>query len=1085
VLMPDPYRSAHDGYLHNYLTTGKKKIIGIGREVVGQRKDGSTFPMELSVSEAEVAGEQLFTGIVRNISERKAVMDQLRLQSGALEAAANAILITDSNGVIEWTNSAFTKLSGYLPDEVIGKTPKILKSGVHPPHFFKELWETVKDGRVWHGEVVNKRKDGQLYTEEQTITPLTDENDKITHFITIKLDISERKAAEESLAQKSLELEVSAEFERTQSKVMTLFNSYSDTAEIFDNMLAILADSHGFQISAVYLFDEWHGSLNCVASYGLPTGFNRNFEVGSGIVGQAAKSGRQMLIEATEEMPFKIETGLFEIDPKSLVLNPITYSNKMLAVLVLSSIKKVTPNELQFIERLSSQIGISLNNQNQYKHLKALSEQLKQRGNEISQKNAALEQSNRLKTEFLANMSHELRTPLNAIIGFSEVIKDKLLGDLNDEQEDYVKEIFDSANHLLSLINDILDLSKIEAGKMSVTLELVNLSELLRNSLSIIKEKAHAKKIILKLDVDEEADFVEVDSRKFKQIIFNLLSNAVKFTPDGGEVRVTATRQEKELLLEVQDTGIGIEADQIKLLFQPFIQLDGSLARQFEGTGLGLAMVKRLVELHHGTVNVTSEIDKGSCFSVRLPINQNEHAEVSSMSSHPNGHAQSSSNNLTNRTQAKRQKVDESIRTYSSPENIIKNVLEKPIAKEQLLKAVNSYLSEENDESKILIVDDDKKAVRFLSDQLKSLGFEIVVAENGEQAIKQAQQQLPNLIILDLMLPDISGLEVITQLTDNELTQAIPVILLTGKTLDLDEREHLNSQVANIIHKSGFETESFIRVIHETLKQDVENDPNIVPTKEIDSALILIIEDNKQQAELLKLYLTDEGFQVRLANNGKEALEILSDDTPDLITLDLLMPTMDGIEFLEEKDKRPELANVPVMLISAAADELGKHAVTADAVLSKPIKRAQILSLINNLLNLKPNGDKSKLKVLVVDDDPNAIKIVTSYLVHERYNIISALSGIDGLELAQSDRPDIIVLDLMMPEMSGFQVVSALKENQDTRDIPVIILTAKLLSAEDREQLSGHVAAIAEKGKVDREALINQIEQTFKRYHSK
>lgn len=266
---------------------------------------------------------------------------------------------------------------------------------------------------------------------------------------------------------------------------------------------------------------------------------------------------------------------------------------------------------------------------------------------ELKKRSIQLEQANKAKSDFLANMSHELRTPLNAIIGFSEVLKDGLIGVLTEKQKDYVSDIFKSGQHLLSLINDILDLSKIEAGKMNLELEEVNLPILFESSLSIIKEKAQAHAIALGLEIDDILADAFVDTRKFKQIVYNLLSNAVKFTPDGGKVTVRAkkvslpapieepefqmTGQNGELIgnnpgeyieFSVEDTGIGISAEDQKRLFQPFEQVDSSMGRKYEGTGLGLTMVRRLAELHGGAVELSSEVGQGSCFTVRIPYRQ-------------------------------------------------------------------------------------------------------------------------------------------------------------------------------------------------------------------------------------------------------------------------------------------------------------------------------------------------------------------------------------------------------------------------------------------------------------------------------
>jgi signal transduction histidine kinase len=234
---------------------------------------------------------------------------------------------------------------------------------------------------------------------------------------------------------------------------------------------------------------------------------------------------------------------------------------------------------------------------------------------------AASEAANQAKSDFLANMSHELRSPLNAIIGFSEVLNEGLAGDLSSRQKDYCAEIFNSGQHLLSLINDILDLSKIEAGKMSLELERVNLTLLLESCLSIVREKALVHNIALRTSIAADLGDGMVDVRKFKQMVYNLLANAVKFTPDGGSILMQAQLDPSgQLEFSVADSGIGIAEKDLPRLFTPFEQLDSSLARKFEGTGLGLSMVRRLAELHGGTVNVDSELGKGSLFMVRIPL---------------------------------------------------------------------------------------------------------------------------------------------------------------------------------------------------------------------------------------------------------------------------------------------------------------------------------------------------------------------------------------------------------------------------------------------------------------------------------
>ena len=1158
MLMPEPYRSAHDGYLRHYLATGERKIIGIGREVTGRRKDGSTFPLELTVSEMELDGARMFTGIVRDISERKSVLDRLRLQGSALEAADNAIAITARDSTIQWVNPAFTKLTGYDPDEAVGKTTRLLKSGRQSPDFYRELWNTIQAGNVWHGELVNRRKDGSLYSEEQTITPLLDEQGEVTHFIAIKQDISARKRDEQALADQAQTIQASARYEHTHSRILGLFSGGFERKAILGQTLEILAEEHRYPALAIYLYDEWNGALNSSAAHGVPKDFARELAPGQGLPGQAAVSGHLIKVEAPAAMPLRIETGLFTAVPAAVVACPIHFREQVLGVLVVASLEPLLERDEAFIQRLCDQIGVALNNIKQYQDLKTLSEQLMQRGKEVADKNAQLEQANRLKSEFLANMSHELRTPLNAIIGFSEVLKDGLIGELDGQQADYVGEIFGSANHLLSLINDILDLSKIEAGKMELHLEPVNVPDLMRNSLSVVKEKAHAHGIRLNLEVDEALGVIRADGRKLKQAVYNLLSNAVKFTPEGGQVEVTAKSEGDRLQVAVSDTGIGIPADQIGRLFRPFEQIDGSLSRKYEGTGLGLVMVKRLVELHGGSVAVASEAGRGSRFSFEIPLRleppaladaavapRTEPPEPPTSPAAANPFAAASHVLLVDDNDAaaellsrqlagagyrverarngaeglrmaaaarpalmvldiilpdfdgwevmRRMKQDRALKdvpvivasivanTRQGLELGAVDVLEKPVHKAALLDAVRRAAPRPEALGRplrVLVVDDEPAAVEVVAAHLGGAGHEVIKAYGGQQAVELALNGLPDLVVLDLMMPGVTGFDVLAALRREDRGVDLPVLILTAKVLTEEDRRRLDSAITQVLAKSEFNAQAFMADVARTM----DRRGGLRSARPAGSRpRVLVVEDDPDQADLLKLYLVDAGYEVVLAVNGREALEEMKRQPPDLIVLDLLMPEMNGFAFLEAKAQNREFASIPVMILSAVADQTEGTPLSADAILRKPIRRAELLGSLEKLL---PAGAKrqGRAKLLVVDDDPKALKIVGSYLPKDRYQVLTAMGGADGLELARSERPDLLVLDLMMPDMSGFDVLAALKRDEDTRAIPVIILTAKILTEQERERLESQVAAIAEKGKASREKLLGEIERILRRY---
>jgi CheY-like chemotaxis protein len=529
---------------------------------------------------------------------------------------------------------------------------------------------------------------------------------------------------------------------------------------------------------------------------------------------------------------------------------------------------------------------------------------------EIAIRNMQLEEASRMKSEFLANMSHELRTPLNAIIGFSEVLRDGLLGELAPTQKEYINDIFSSGNHLLSLINDILDLSKVEAGKMTLELEPLLVAALVQAGLQVVREKAMVHHLQLTTDValDVEASGeIWLDQRKVKQILYNLLSNAVKFTPEGGEVRLVARRVgpaavphgkfEHYLELAVADTGIGIASEDQARVFQPFVQIDSALSRRYAGTGLGLSMVKRLAELHDGAVALTSPPGKGSTFTVWLPWRTGD---------------------------------------------------------------------------------------------------------------------------------DIPGSK-----------DAVP----------------LPEAGATSPAGSGSAT------------------PGIRP-------LALVVEDDDNAAELLTIQLDSTGFRVVRAASAESGLLLAAQECPDLVTLDIMLPGMDGWGFLKTFKQDTRYAGVPVVIVSIVADRNRGLSLGASQVLQKPVSRKELARALA-AAGICAGTDGRQRKVLVVDDDPKAVKLLGSYLGSAGYAVMSATNWQEGIDLARSRSPDLIVLDLLMPEVNGFEVVEALKRDTVMAAIPIVIVTAKEMTEEDLARLNGDVLKVIEKSEFDRGQFMAEVKRAM------
>ena len=430
----------------------------------------------------------------------------------------------------------------------------------------------------------------------------------------------------------------------------------------------------------------------------------------------------------------------------------------------------------------------------------AMNEELEIQQEELSEANIRLAEVSKTKSDFLANMSHELRTPLNSVIGFSEILQDQLFGELNEKQKEYVDDIYSSGKHLLSLINDILDLSKVESGKMELEASAFALRDALDSSVTMLKEKALKHSISLSLDIETDADIeIEADERKFKQIMFNLLSNAVKFTQDGGSVRVTARRTRDEgretkdegrgtrdevvhrlseqserssivsradsIEIAVEDTGIGIRPEDIPKLFKEFTQLESAYTKQHEGTGLGLALTKRLVELHGGTIWVESEFGKGSRFSFTIPVRQLEKKEIAPPRERKAGIA------VTGKRHA-------------------------------------------------IVIDDDPMTLEIVEAALTAEGYTLTRATSGKDGIDAARKEQPDLIVLDLMMPGMSGFEVIDVLKADEKTASAPVVVLTAMDLSAEDKKRLMGRVEYIAEKGRLTKEGFVEQIKKITRDE-------------------------------------------------------------------------------------------------------------------------------------------------------------------------------------------------------------------------------------------------------------------------
>ncbi|MBZ0156756.1 MAG: response regulator [Alphaproteobacteria bacterium] len=579
-------------------------------------------------------------------------------------------------------------------------------------------------------------------------------------------------------------------YEKTYNEFLTLLNmQWSGVQEMCGAFLNKLNEQTSIESGVLYICEEGGLVPSSTLAVQMPP-------AAGSFPSDCLRQRRTLRIrDIPQDIRLKVEAGVAVVFPKEVIAVPLLYKDKVEGVLEVACVHGFPERDVRLIQRCTSPLAIGISTHRSQAALRRLSEklfasneelqvlneelqtmneELQGQQEELSEANRRLEEVSRTKSDFLANMSHELRTPLNSIIGFSEVLQDGLFGELNGKQQEYVQNIYGSGRHLLGLINDILDLAKVESGKLELETDIFSLKALLHDSVVMLREKALRHGISLGVELAPEADReIEADQRKVKQILFNLLSNAVKFTPDGGTVRLRArllpgrgeVRGEKGdffrsgspapfVEIAVEDSGIGIRQEDLPKLFKEFSQLESPYAKKYEGTGLGLALTRRLVELHGGKIGVESEPGKGSRFTFTLPVRQGQYTG----SAAPEGdHAGC------------------------------------PVPGET-----------------VLIIDDDPKVHEIMESALRAEGFRVISALGGREGLAIAAREVPGLIVLDLLMTGMNGFEVLKELRAAPQTASTPVVVLTSLQLAGKDRERLNGQVLSIEEKGGLTRERFI-----------------------------------------------------------------------------------------------------------------------------------------------------------------------------------------------------------------------------------------------------------------------------------
>jgi signal transduction histidine kinase/DNA-binding response OmpR family regulator len=641
---------------------------------------------------------------------------------------------------------------------------------------------------------------------------------------------------------------------RALGEVTQAVNSSLDLQEVLTTIVTRAVQLSGTDAGAIYEFSETTYEFQLRATHGMSDGLIKairgaHIRLGEAAVGEAATTRAAVQKADIRDEPHMPLAGALEAAGfRALLAVPMLREDTVFGALV---VRRRAPGPfdqetMELLQTFATQSVLAIQNARLFY--------------EIEQKSRQLEVASRHKSEFLANMSHELRTPLNAIIGFSDVLTERLFGELNDKQAEYLEDILASGRHLLSLINDILDLSKVEAGRMELELGVFSLADALENGVTMVRERASRSGIRLTLDVDAEIDVIEADERKVKQVIFNLLSNAVKFTPDRGQVDVVARTVNGSVQIAVRDNGIGIAAEDQGRIFEEFQQAGSALGRVPEGTGLGLALARRFVELHGGELWVESQVGVGSTFTFRIPTSLTpveQHGSAAKRSGHP----------------------------LSTPKH----------------------------GRTVLLVEDNPHAVDLLTLYLEGDGFGVTAARDGESGLALAREVHPTAIVLDILLPRVDGWEFLARVKSDPAIGDIPVVIVSmlderGKGFALGAADYLVKPVGR---------DAILAALRRVTSQAHANGH---------SASVLAIDDDTIALELIDAVLRPEGYTVLKATSGREGLSIARRERPGLLILDLLMPEIDGFEIVEREFSRTAFAEI-VRGLCPASTGSGDHRV--------------------------------------------------------------------------------------------------------------------------------------------------------------
>jgi CheY-like chemotaxis protein/signal transduction histidine kinase len=929
-----------------------------------------------------------------------------------------------------------------------------------------------------------------------------DESNQLLSERTASAEIASREA---DAARHTIEAE--AWQATAQASLSQAMSGEQDFATLASNIIRQLCTALDAQVGVLFVMDADERTLRLLGSYAYSQRKHakNHFQLGEGLVGQSALEKKTITFTNIPDDYLSATSALLQIKPSHIVVAPFLFDGKVGGVVELGLLQTPELVQMEFLDRALSNIGVAFNTtrtRQQINHLlmqtqeqaaslqareealqaineelraqsdslRASQEQLREQQGALEATNAELEEqrsvldqqnrnlktaqlelqartdelsvANKYKSEFLANMSHELRTPLNSLLILARMLSNNDEGNLTSEQVESARIIYQSGSDLLSLINEILDLSKVEAGRMTFNFMPISLSGLADNMRLVFAHMAQEKAVPFDISLSADLpEFVETDQQRVEQVVKNLLSNAFKFT-EKGSVGLMIEREGDGVAIRVRDTGIGMTLEQQKRVFEAFQQADGSTSRKYGGTGLGLTISRELAARLGGKLSLESEFGKGSIFTLYLPLKQQtasanqqigEPAAVSEVRQPPTASEQISTPPARS--------------TLSVP----------PIPSSPPIHPDDRTSLQKGDKI-LLAVEDDTQFAKVLFDYAHKKDFKCLLSATGENGLELARQYHPDAIILDLKLPGMDGWQVLDALKQDSSLRHIPVHILSAQeeTLDAYKRGALGF-LSKPVSTEGLD--SVFQKIGNFLARDIKS--------------LLLIEDDSSLRHSVRQLLGGSDIKISEAASGQAALQALRAQSFDCVILDLTLPDMSGFDLLNATNQDETIAKCPVIVYTGkelSEKENAELLKYANSVIIKGIKSPERLLdetalFLHRVVADMPEEKQRTIKrlhsgdavfqdkqILVVDDDMRNAFALSRLLSDKGLKVSIARSGQKALEmLAENAQFALVLMDIMMPEMDGYEAMTRIRQQDQFIDLPIIALTAKAMKG-DRER---------------------------------